>query len=186
MRIGRSFAVFFALTALGAAAAGDGPLDLNGKPRDPFADGARAKVLLFVRTDCPITNRYAPELQRIASEFTSKGVEFWLIYPDPAETAAGIEAQIAQYKLPGKALRDPHHKLVARSRAIVSPQAAVFDSGSRLIYTGRIDDRYVDFGKTRAAARTHDLEAAITAVLSGKPVLLSRTRAVGCYLADVQ
>jgi hypothetical protein len=186
MRIGRSIAVFFALAGLGGAAAGDGPLDLTGKPLDPFADAARARVFLFVRTDCPITNRYAPELQRIASEFARKGVRFWLIYPDPSETASGIETQIAQYKLPGKALRDPHHKLVARSHAIVSPQAAVFNSAAQLIYTGRIDDRYVDFGKTRPEARTHDLETAIVAVLSGKPVTLSRTRAVGCYLADVQ
>ena len=186
MATGRSIAALAAFVALGSAAAGNHPLDLNGRPLDPFADAARARVLLFVRTDCPITNRYAPELQRIASEFARQGVQFWLIYPDPTETATGIRTQMAEYKLPGKALRDSHHELVARARASVSPQAAVFDGGGRLIYTGRIDDRYVDFGKARPSARTHDLEAAIQAVLSGKPVTLSRTRAVGCYLADVQ
>jgi hypothetical protein len=185
MVIARSAAAFFALAVL-QAAAGIGPLDLSGRPLDPFAGSAHARIFLFVRTDCPITNRYAPELQRIAAEFAHRGVEFWLVYPDPAETAASIEAQIANYKLPGKALRDPHHKLVALSQATVSPQAAVFDDGGRLIYSGRIDDRYIDFGKSRPAAQTHDLEAAITAVLSGKPVKLSRTRAIGCYLADVR
>ncbi len=168
---------FFALAALEA---------LTGKPLDPFAGAAHARVLLFVRTDCPITNRYAPELRRIALEFAHRGVDFWLVYPDPAETSGAIEAQIAEYKLPGKALRDPHHKLVARSQATVSPQAAVFDNGGHLMYSGRIDDRYFDFGKSRPAAQTYDLEAAIAAVLSGKPVKLSRTRAVGCYLADVR
>jgi hypothetical protein len=186
MVIGKSVAALFALAALLSAVSSDGPLDLSGKPLDPFAGAARARVFLFVRTDCPITNRYAPELQRIASEFTRRGVEFWLVYPDPAETAAAIHAQIAEYKLPGKALRDPHHKRVARSQAAVSPQAAIFDNGGHLIYSGRIDDRYVDFGKSRPAAQTHDLEAAIAAVLSGKPAPVSRTRAIGCYLADVQ
>ena len=179
-------AVFFALAVLQATPSGNGVLDLSGKPLDPFASDARARIFLFVRTDCPITNRYAPELQRIASEFAPRGVEFWLVYPDPAETVAAIKGQIAEYKLPGKPLHDPHHKLVALSQATVSPQAAVFDDDGRLIYSGRIDDRYIDFGKSRPAAQTHDLEAAITAVLAGKPVTLSRTRAVGCYLADVQ
>jgi AhpC/TSA family protein len=186
MVAGKSVAALFALSALLTAAPGDGPLDLSGKPVDPFAGSARARIFLFVRTDCPITNRYAPELQRIASEFARRGAEFWLVYPDPAETADAIHTQIVEYKLPGKALRDPHHKLVIRSQATVSPQAAVFDDGGLLIYSGRIDDRYVDFGKSRPAAQTHDLEAAIAAVLSGKPAPVSRTRAIGCYLADVQ
>jgi hypothetical protein len=186
MVIGRSIAAWAALSALVGAAPTGGPIDLHGKRIDPFADTARAKVFLFVRTDCPISNRYAPELQRIASEFSSRGVEFWLIYSDPAETAAGIETQIAQYKLPGEPLRDVDHKLAARSEATVSPQAAVFNGSGKLIYTGRIDDQFVDFGKARPRALTHDLESAITAVLSGKPVKVTKTRAVGCYLADVQ
>jgi len=183
MATGRCIAT---LIAFSAAALARGPIDLQGKPVDPFVGAAPANVFLFVRTDCPISNRYAPELQRIASEFSSRGVEFWLIYSDPAETAAGIEAQIAQYKLPGEPLRDVDHKLAARSEATVSPQAAVFNGSGKLIYTGRIDDQFVDFGKARPRALTHDLESAITAVLSGKPVKFTKTRAVGCYLADVQ
>src|SRR3954452_18460525 len=111
MVIGKSGAALFALAAQLTAAPGGGPLDLSGKPVDPFADTARARIFLFVRTDCPITNRYAPELKRIATEFAHRGAHFWLVYPDPAETAAAIEAQIAAYQLPGKALRDPRHKL---------------------------------------------------------------------------
>src|SRR5690349_1551858 len=183
MATGRGIAALIAFSTVSFAR---GPIDLHGKPVDPFVDTARAKGYPFVRTDCPISNRYAPELQRIASEFSCRGVEFWLVYSDPAETAAGIEAQIAQYKLPGKPLRDPDHKLAARSQATVSPQAAVFDGSGKLIYTGRIDDQFVDFGKARPRALTHDLESAITAVLSGKPVKFTKTRAIGCYLADVQ
>jgi len=153
---------------------------------DPFAKPARARVLLFVRTDCPITNRYAPELARIAQEFAKQGVDFWLIYPDRAETEAGIEHHKAEYKLPGTALRDPQHLLVKRGEATISPQAAVFNQAGRLVYSGRIDDRYVSFGKARPAPTRHDLEDAIEATLAGKPVPEPRTRSVGCYLADVK
>jgi hypothetical protein len=154
--------------------------------QDPFAKAARARVLLFVRTDCPITNRYAPELARIADEFAGRGVEFWLIYPDGSETEAGIARHKAEYHLPGTPLRDPRHVLVKRGEATISPQAAVFDHTGRLVYSGRIDDRYVAFGKARPAAQTHDLENAIAATLEGKSIAEPRTHSVGCYLADVK
>ena len=169
-----TIAVLLALSAFGAT-----------EP-DPFATPARVRVLLFVRTDCPITNRYAPELQRVAEEFKGRDVQFWLVYPDATETAAGIRAHIDQYRFPGEPVRDPQHELVRRAHATVAPEAAVFDAAGRLIYHGRIDDRYVDIGKARPAAQTHDLENAITAVLAGKPVAESETRAIGCSLADVE
>jgi AhpC/TSA family len=158
----------------------------TGQSHDPFATSARARVFLFVRTDCPISNRYAPELQRIAEEFKDRGVEFWLVYPDASETDRSIQAHIAQYAFPGIPLRDLHHDLVRRAHASVTPEAAVFDSAGRVMYHGRIDDRYVDFGKARPAPQSHDLEDAITAVLAGKPVAHAQTRAIGCSLADVE
>lgn len=162
------------------------PLDLAGHSVDAFSSPARARVFLFVRTDCPVTNRYAPELRRIAAEFSSDHVQFWLVYPDPTETSGAIEKHIAAYGFPGKPLRDAHHELVARAKATVAPEAAVFDRAGALVYLGRIDDRWVDFGKARQAPTTHDLENALADVIAGKPVPVSKTRAIGCSLADVE
>ena len=58
--------------------------------------------------------------------------------------------------------------------------------GLELVYRGRIDDRYVDFGNTRARATQHDLRQALDAVLSGEPVANPRTKAVGCFIADLR
>jgi hypothetical protein len=153
---------------------------------EPFRSTAKVRVLLFARTDCPITNRYAPELQRIAAEFAKRDVQFWMVFPDPDETDKSIAAHMTEYQLPGKALRDPGHALARRAQATVSPQAAVFDQAGKLLYSGRIDDRYIDFGKARQAASTHDLESAIANTLAGKPVAQARTKAVGCYLTDLK
>lgn len=153
--------------------------------QDPFASPGRIRVLVFVRTDCPITNRYAPELKRIAEEFARAPVDFWLIYPDSTETERAIEHHIAEYHFPGTPLRDPQHVLVKRALATVAPEAAVFDAAGKLRYHGRIDDRWVDIGKARPAAHTHDLENAITALVAGNPVSQPETRAIGCSLLDV-
>jgi len=153
---------------------------------DPFASSARARVLIFVRTDCPITNRYAPELQRLSQEFSSRGAGFWLVYPDPATTPQAIEQHRAQYNFPGTVLRDPRHSLVKLAHATTAPEAAVFDSAGRLQYHGRIDDRWVNPGTARPAARTHDLEDVIAAVLAGRRPAQPATHAVGCSLTDVE
>ena len=163
-----------------------GPVDLAGDPQNPFASPARVRVLLFVRTDCPITNRYAPELKRLATEFEARGVQFWLVYPDRSESPQTVQKHVSEFQLPGTPLLDPHHQLVRRARATIAPESAVFSSSGALLYHGRIDDLWVDIGKSRAAAQTHDLENAIAAVLVGKPVQHPETRAIGCSLADVE
>jgi len=140
-------AFLLALLASTATRATDlslGVLDLNGNPMDPFAAAARVRVFLFVRSDCPITNRYAPELHRISSEFSREGVALFRVYADNSETKAAIEEHGREYGFPGTALRDPEHRLAKRSHATVAPEAAVFDLHGKLVYYGRIDDRYLD------------------------------------------
>ena len=73
-----------------------------------------------------------------------------------------------------------------RAQVTIAPEAAIFNKDGSLVYAGRIDDRFVEFGKSRPAPTTHDLEAAISQVLAGKPVIPAHTRAIGCYLADVE
>ncbi len=68
----------------------------------------------------------------------------------------------------------------------VTPEVAVFDARSRLVYHGRIDNWYADFGRSRPAPTTHDLDVAIRATLSGKPPALGVTDAVGCYISDLR
>ncbi len=177
---------YFVFLVAAAGLASAAALDLAGNPRDPFAAPAEARVLIFVRIDCPVTNRYAPELQRLSEEFAPRGVEFWLVYPDPSESVEKIEKHLLDYSFPGKPLRDPRHELVKRAHAVTAPEAAVFDSKGALLYHGRIDDLWVTPGRARPMATTHDLEDAIAAVLAGKAPKQAETRAVGCSLADVE
>jgi hypothetical protein len=176
----------YAALLIAGPAENQGPFDLAGHEQNPFTQHSKATVLVFVRTDCPITNRYAPELLRLASVYSLRSVSFWLVYPDPDEAPRHIQEHMREYNLPGRSLRDPHHVLVKEAHATVAPEAAVFNANGHLVYHGRIDNRYVDIGKARPIATVHDLQDAIEAVLDGKPVRQPETRAVGCSLADVE
>ena len=66
----------------------------------------------------------------------------------------------------------------------VTPEVAVMKDG-RMLYRGRIDDRYIEFGKDRPQPTVRDLERSLEAILAGKPVPVAETRAVGCILAEL-
>jgi thiol-disulfide isomerase/thioredoxin len=146
----------------------------------------KARVQIFLRTDCPICNRYAPELRRIAQEFQGRAVDFRLVYSDSSESEASVEQHVKEYQLRGEIVLDPKQELAKQAEATVTPQAAVFDMKGHLTYSGRVDDRWIAFGQARARPSSHDLENAIRATLNGQPVSPSRTRAIGCYLSDLR
>ena len=159
--------------------------DLEGRPVAalPGPEGATT-VFVFVSTECPITNRYAPELRRIHERF-ARSARFWLVYADPAETPEAVRGHVQAFGFGFAALRDPRHELVRAAGATVTPEAAVFVPGAqgpRLVYRGRIDDRNVDFGRTRPAPATHDLEDALRAIAAGTAGPLRTTPAVGCAI----
>jgi AhpC/TSA family len=147
--------------------------------------GEKAVVLLFVRSDCPISNRYAPELQRLYQRYSLLGLDFRLLYPEPGLIPSAMERHRKEYGLTIPALLDAGHKYVDRAQVRVTPEAAVFVNG-RLVYQGRIDDRFVDIGKSRSEATRHDLDEVLAAVATGKSAQRRQTKAVGCTIEDLQ
>jgi AhpC/TSA family len=161
-------------------------LDLSGKSVDPF-QAARGKVvvLIFVRTDCPISNRYAPTIQNLSVKYAQKAT-FWLVYPSKTETAEVIRKHQHDFRYELPALRDPQRVLVRLSNAQITPEAAVFDASRRVTYHGRIDNLYEDFGHARKEATTHELDDAIQAAIEKRAPPATHQPAVGCYIADLE
>ena len=161
--------------------------DLDGRQVEPLrAKDAKAIVFIFIRTDCPVSNRYAPEVRRLHDKFAKSGVRFWLVYPDPGESSEIIRNHIKEYEYRLSALRDPEHKLVKLTGAQVTPEAAVFLPSGRMVYRGRIDDRYVAFGKARPAPTTRDLDQILEAMLEGRQITNKTTAAIGCFIPDLR
>ena len=152
---------------------------------DPIASSRGPAVLIFLRTDCPVSQRYAPTIQALASKYAGQAT-FWLVFPAKSDSTAIIAAHTREYGYTLAALRDPDHLLVSRAKATITPEAAVFDAKGVLRYHGRLDDLYVSFGRSRRAPTTHDLDDALRAVLAGKTVTNDATPAVGCYIADLK
>ena len=113
-------------------------------------------------------------------------MDFYLVYADPDQSSESIERYIREYGYQCRVLRDPQHLLVRHTQATVTPEAAVFDDAAQMVYRGRIDDRYVDYGKARATPTSRDLEEVLEAILAGRMGTLVTTPAVGCFIPDLQ
>ncbi len=146
--------------------------------------GARAVVLLFVMRDCPISNAFAPEIECIRAEYEPRGVAFDLVYADPDETPERARAHAADYGHGSRVLLDPEHVLVRHAGATKTPEAALFSPAGVLLYRGRIDDRFADYGKQRPAPTKRDLRAALDAILAGRAPEPTRTEVIGCFLPE--
>ena len=161
--------------------------NLKGETVDPFESvDAVVNLFFFTRSDCPISNRYAPRVRGLHARFAPRKVAFWLVYSDPDEGVWAIQEHVSEYEYPGKILLDREHQLVRLTGVRVTPEVAVFNAAREMVYRGRIDDQYVDFGNFRAAPTQHDLEDAVEATLQGRPVADPRTAAIGCFIADLR
>ena len=158
-------------------------LSLSGAPVDPLAKTGTV-VLIFMRTDCPVSNRYAPTIKALSQQYAGKA-QFFLVYPDRDETPANIKKHLQEYDFQLLALRDPKHELVKVSKVEITPEVAVFSDKRELIYHGRIDNWYVDFGRARPQPTTHELDEAIRAAIKGGSPPAS-VGGVGCYISDLQ
>ncbi len=184
----RSVAVLLVLHYTAFAATAPFATDLDGHVVTLDKSTAPAIVLFFTASDCPIANRYEPEMLRLEREFGPSGVEFWWVYPNPEDTAVVIRRHQAEFPGSPHVLRDTEQSLVHAAHAAVTPEAAIFiphNGVLREVYRGRIDDRYISFGQERPKAMRHELENAIAAVLAKHSVPQPGGPPVGCSIVPL-
>jgi thiol-disulfide isomerase/thioredoxin len=182
-----------AVLALAAAARGAPVqiLDVDGHRLNPFEPVGKANVIFFVATDCPISNSYAPEIQRVCREYGPRGVGCSLMYEDVDTVSSGtrlddaVRRHLEEYRYADiPAVVDRSRTIAKHAQASITPQAVVVDRAGEIRYRGRIDNFYAALGKPRQHVTERDLRDALDAVLSGRPVPKVETEALGCYIVD--
>lgn len=143
----------------------------------------RAVVIFFLEPECPISNRYAPEIKRVVAEYAPKNFVFYGVQSDPTPGARERARRAVRdfgYGFP--MLLDPAQVLAKRTNVTVTPEVAVLSPRGELLYRGRIDDLYLGLGKFRERPTRRDLRLTLDAIGAGAPIPVSETKAVGCYL----
>ena len=145
---------------------------------------ARAVVLFFVTTDCPLSNGYAPEMNRIEQAYAPRGVLFYAVQGDTTIPDEEVRRHAREYGYRFPALLDPRQILARHTGATVTPEAVVLSARGRGAISGTHRQSRGGLRQGAREATEFDLRDALDAVLAGRPVPHPRTRALGCAITN--
>ncbi|MGB0241752.1 MAG: hypothetical protein ACPGIH_13055, partial [Verrucomicrobiales bacterium] len=60
--------------------------------------------------------------------------------------------------------------------------AAVYNSTGDLVYRGRIDNLFNDYGDKRRVVTEHNLRSVLEKLIKREPLLFKEIKAIGCYI----
>ncbi|MGI9487272.1 MAG: redoxin domain-containing protein, partial [Geminicoccaceae bacterium] len=159
-------------------------LDLDGEIRRlGDENGAGPVAIVLLDRYCPISTRYAPEFNQFSEEAKRLGVDFYGVISDPAASWDDIRAFRDEYALDFPILFDPSGDLASRLQPVVTPEAFVIDGDDRMIYRGRIDNRFAAPGSMRRKITSHDLKDFTRAAANRETVEPLSTDSVGCFFS---
>ncbi len=157
--------------------------DTADKPRSlsEFKD-KKAVAVVFLGTECPISNSYALRLVELNKEFGPKGVQFLAVNSNWQDTPLRVTGHAKEYGIPFPVLKDAANVVADHFGARRTPEAFVLRPDGTILYQGRIDDQF-GVGIRRPEPTRRDFAEALEDVLAGKEVRVAKTEVVGCLIA---
>ncbi len=155
--------------------------DLDGKPVAFSALKGPITVVTFIATECPVSNSYNQRMTDLFKDYTPKNVKFIFVNANRSEPASEVRDHARRVGFPFAVYKDPNNVLADRFDAQVTPESFVMDSSGAIRYHGSIDDSMEE-----SHVRVRRLRAALDALLAGKPVPSTETKAFGCTIKRVR
>ena len=142
---------------------------------------AKAVVLTFTSTTCPLVRRSFPKLVELYREYQARGVVFAAVNVGAQDTIRGMASQAIELDVPFYFVKDVDGSVVRALGVSRTPEVVILDAKRVLRYRGRIDDQLRPGGARPAVSRA-DLRQALDEVLAGQPVTISETPVDGCLI----
>jgi peroxiredoxin/mono/diheme cytochrome c family protein len=142
----------------------------------------KAVVVVFVGTECPLSNHYLPRLAELQQEYAPRGVQFLAVNSNTQDTPADMVEHARQHPVACPLLRDEGNRVADDFGARRMTEAFVLDAGGVVRYDGRIDDQY-GVGYQRPVPTRRDLAEALDEVLAGKEVARPTAPVAGCRIS---
>ncbi len=139
-----------------------------------------ATVIIFIATECPVSNEYNTRMENLYKEYREKGIAFIGINSNKAEDVVRIRYHAKKNKLTFTILKDLENVIADLFRASFTPEAYVLNGDYEVLYHGRIDN-----SRNESNITVQDLKNALDEILKGIAVSKPRTKAFGCTIKRV-
>jgi len=140
----------------------------------------KAIVVMFIATQCPISNAYNERMVELYNDYEEKDVAFIGINSNKQEDVAEIKKHAEKHGFQFPVLKDKNNVIADRFGATRTPEVYVLDKEFNVLYHGRIDN-----SRQESKVKSKDLRAALDEVLAGEPVSNPETKAFGCTIKKV-
>lgn len=147
---------------------------------------AKGFIVVFTCNTCPYAVAYEDRIEALNKKYADKGYPVIAIMPNNTDVKPGdnMEAMQARAKAKGFTfpyLMDKGQKIYPQYGATKTPHVFVLQKtkkGNEVKYIGAIDDNYQD----ASAVNQKYVENAVDALLTGKEITETKTRAIGCSI----
>jgi peroxiredoxin len=161
--------------------------NINGKMVS-LADYSQAKgfIVVFTCNTCPYAVAYEDRIIELNNKYADKGYPVIAIMPNNTTIKPGDNMQAMKARAKDKGFTFPYlidegQLIYPQYGATKTPHIYILQKtkqGNQVKYIGAIDDNYQD----AAAVNTKYVENAVDALLAGKEVKQTETKAIGCSI----
>ena len=137
-----------------------------------------ATVVMFISTQCPFSNGYNERMEQLEKDYGPRGVRFLGINSNVNEPSAEVISHARSHGFTFAVLKDDRSRVADLYGALHTPEIFVMDKSGNLRYHGRIDENAQD----ARGVRSPDLRNALDALLAGRSVPVTETKAFGCSI----
>jgi len=145
------------------------------------AVGAGPAVIAYTGVGCPIAQKYAPRLTRLAQRYAQDGVDFVIVDACPQDTREALAKELGELDMTLPAFKDFRQELTRRLEVETTTAVFLFDDQGALAYRGAIDDQY-SLGAALPKPRENYLSDAIDDLLAKRAPDPASTSAPGCKI----
>lgn len=138
---------------------------------------SKATVIMFVSTQCPVSNAYNERMEKLAKNYSAKGVRFVGVNANKQESSGEIAEHSKEHGFTFPVLKDKGNVIADKFDAKVTPEIYVVNAKGDLVYHGQIDN-----SQNETKVKAHPLAAALDEVLAGQPVAQGDVAAFGCSI----
>lgn len=190
------FSALLALTVMAVQAQGYNPGDVATDFKLKNIDGkmvslsdykdAKGFIVVFTCNHCPYAVAYEDRIIALDKKYAAKGYPVIAINPNDPEVQPQDSYEAMKQRAKDKGFTFPYlfdkgQKIYPQYGATKTPHVYILEKDSKKLmvrYVGAIDDNYKD----ASDVSERYVEAAVDALLAGKPVPTATTVAIGCTI----
>jgi peroxiredoxin len=147
---------------------------------------AKGYIVVFTCNTCPYAVAYEDRIEGLNKKYADKGYPVIAIMPNNTDVKPGDNMKAMQARAKAKGftfpyLMDKGQKVYPKYGATKTPHVFILQKtkdGNRVEYIGAIDDNYQD----ASAVNQKYAEDAVDALLEGREISETKTRAIGCSI----